>query len=80
MLPWAERYDIVINLENTFDSHRVQRPGDPPYPYTQAEDMLALQRDIGSNRVMLCLDTGHAIPAVPQGSAAGMACLWINVH
>ena len=43
LLPWAERYDIVINLENTFDSHHVQRPSDPPYPYTRAEDMLALQ-------------------------------------
>ena len=56
----AEEYDIIINLENTFDSHHVQKPGDPPYPYTTAQDMVDLMRGIGSLRVQLCLDTGHA--------------------
>lgn len=84
LLPWAERYDIVINLENTFDSHHVQRPSDPPYPYTRAEDMLALQRDIGSSRVMLCLDTGHAnieaqdVPAMIRAYRGELATVHLN--
>lgn len=84
LLPWAERYDIVINLENTFDSHHVQRPSDPPYPYTRAEDMLALQRDIGSSRVMLCLDTGHAniegqdVPAMIRTFRSELATVHLN--
>ena len=61
LLPAAERCGVVINLENTFDSHHVQRAGDMPYPYTTAGDMLDLMRDIGSVRVQLCLDTGHAL-------------------
>lgn len=60
LIPFAERYDVIIDLENTFDSHHVQQAGDAPYPYVTAEDMLSLQRDIGSTRVQLCLDTGHA--------------------
>ena len=40
----AEQFDVIINLENTFDSHHVQKPGDPPYPYTTAQDMLELLR------------------------------------
>ncbi len=60
LLPLAERYGVVINLENTFDSHRVQQPGDAPYPYSTGAELLALLRDIGSNHVRLCLDTGHA--------------------
>lgn len=51
---------VCICLENTFDSHHVQLPGDPPYPYTRAEELLALMRDIGDDCVGLCLDTGHA--------------------
>ena len=51
---------VCICLENTFDSHHVQLPGDPPYPYTRAEELLALMRDIGGDCVGLCLDTGHA--------------------
>lgn len=60
LVPAAEQFDIIINLENTFDSHHTQKPGDPPYPYTTAQDMLELLYDIGSNRIALCLDTGHA--------------------
>lgn len=56
----AERCGVVINLENTFDSHRTQKPGDLPYPYTTAQDMLDLMNDIGGNHVRICLDTGHA--------------------
>lgn len=84
LLPAAERFGVVINLENTFDSHHVQRPGDPPYPYTTAEDMLRLMRDIGSARVQLCLDTGHAnisgqdIPAMIRAFRSDLATLHLN--
>lgn len=60
LLPAAEEFQVELNLENTFDSHHLQRAGDPPYPYTTAEDMLALLHDISSSHVRLCLDTGHA--------------------
>ena len=59
LLPLAEKFDIVINLENTFDYRHLQQPGDAPVPYTTAQDMLELVYGIGSNRVQLCLDTGH---------------------
>lgn len=84
LLLWADRFDIIINLENTFDSHHVQKPGDLPYPYTTAEDMLALQRDIGSRRVMLCLDTGHAnieaqdVPAMIRAFRGELATVHLN--
>ncbi len=60
LLSAAEQFDVTINLENTFDSHHTQRAGDLPYPYTTAQDMLDLMHDIGSTRVAICLDTGHA--------------------
>lgn len=84
LLPLAEQLDIVINLENTFDSHHVQGPSDPSYPYTRAEDLLALQRDIGSDRVMLCLDTGHAsieaqdVPAMIRAFGRNLATVHLN--
>lgn len=84
LLPAAEQFDVVINLENTFDSHRTQKPGDPPYPYTTAEDMLALLRDIGSCRVKLCLDTGHAniagqdIPLMIRSFRSELATVHLN--
>lgn len=84
LIPAAEKFDIVINLENTFDSHHTQKPGDLPYPYTTAADMLALQRDIGSSRVKLCLDTGHAniagqdIPAMIRAFRSDLATVHLN--
>lgn len=84
LLPAAERFDVIINLENTFDSHHVQRPGDLPYPYTTAQDMLDLMHDIGSTRVQLCLDTGHAnisgqdIPAMIRAFRSDLATLHLN--
>lgn len=84
LLPLAERFDLIINLENTFDSHHVQRPGDAPYPYARAEELLALQRDIGSDRVMLCFDTGHAniegqnIPAMIRAYGSRLATVHLN--
>ncbi len=84
LLSAAERFDVVINLENTFDSHHVQRAGDPPYPYTTAQDMLDLMHDIGSTRVQLCLDTGHAnisgqdIPAMIRAFRSDLATVHLN--
>ena len=80
----AERWGVCINLENTFDSHQVQKEGDLPYPYTTAEDMLALVRDIGSAHVSLCLDTGHAnlseqdIPAMIRAFRGNLTTLHLN--
>lgn len=80
----AEQFDVIINLENTFDSHHVQQPGDLPYPYTTAQDMLELLHDIGSARVQLCLDTGHAnisaqdIPAMVRAIRGELATVHLN--
>lgn len=60
LIPAAEKFDVYINLENTFDSHNLQKSGDPLHAYTTGEDMLALLRDLSSDRIRLCLDTGHA--------------------
>lgn len=60
LISTAERFGVVINLENTFDSHHVQKPGDLPYPYTTARDMIDLMNDVGGNSIKICLDTGHA--------------------
>ncbi len=60
LLPLAEQFDIVIQIENTFDYRHVQLPGDPAMPYTRAEDMLELAHRLDSARVQICLDTGHA--------------------
>lgn len=84
LVPAAERCGVVLNLENTFDSHHVQRPGDAPYPYTTAEDMLRLLRGIGSRQVALCLDTGHAnisgqdIPAMIRAFRGELATVHLN--
>lgn len=80
----AENYDVYINLENTFDSHNYQKAGDPPYPYTTAEDMLRLLRELDSDRVRLCLDTGHAnnssrdIPAMIRAFRSDLATIHLN--
>ena len=80
----AERWGVRLSLENTFDSHHVQKQGDLPYPYTTAEDMMALVRDIGSAYVGLCLDTGHAnlsgqdIPAMIRAFRGNLFTLHLN--
>ncbi len=84
LIPAAEKYDVYINLENTFDSHRLQKPGDPPHPYTTGEDMMELLRDLASDRIRLCLDTGHAnnagqdIPAMIRLFRSDLATLHLN--
>ncbi len=80
----AENCDVYINLENTFDSHNYQKAGDPPYPYTVAEDMLRLLRELDSDRIRLCLDTGHAnnsaqdIPAMIRAFRSDLATVHLN--
>ena len=80
----AEKFDVYINLENTFDSHNYQKAGDPPYPYTTAEDMLKLLRELDSDRIRLCLDTGHAnnsaqdIPAMIRAFRSDLATIHLN--
>ena len=80
----AEQFDVIINLENTFDSHHTQKDGDLPYPYTTAQDMLDLMHDIGSSRVAICLDTGHAniskqdIPAMIRRFRGNLATVHLN--
>lgn len=84
LVPVAEQFDVYLNLENTFDAHHVQKAGDPPYPYTTTEDMLALVRDLSSNRIRLCLDTGHAnisaqnIPEMIRAFRGELATVHLN--
>ncbi len=84
LLPASERFNIYINIENTFDSHHVQQGGDPPYPYTTGEDMLRLLHDVGSSRIRLCLDTGHAnisgqnIPEMIRSFRGELSTLHLN--
>ena len=84
LISTAERCGVVINLENTFDSHHTQKPEDLPYPYTTAEDMVNLMNDIGGNHVKICLDTGHAnisaqdIPAMIRLFGRDLATVHLN--
>lgn len=84
LLPLAEKFDLVIELENMFDYRHVQLPGDPAFPYTSAEDMLALCDRLDSDRVRICLDTGHAniagqdVPAMIRRYGNRLAVLHLN--
>ena len=84
LIPAAEKFDVYINLENTFDSHHLQKAGDPPHPYTTGEDMMELLRDLASDRVRLCLDTGHAnnagqdIPSMIRMFRSDLATVHLN--
>ncbi|MDR0890240.1 MAG: sugar phosphate isomerase/epimerase [Oscillospiraceae bacterium] len=84
LLPLAERFDLIISLENTFDSHHLQPAGGLPFIYTRAQDMLALMHGIGSSRVQICLDTGHAnisgqdIPAMIRAYRGNLATVHLN--
>ena len=84
LLPLAEKFDLVIELENMFDYRHVQLPGDPAFPYTSAEDMLALCDRLNSDRVRICLDTGHAniagqdVPAMIRRYGDRLAVLHLN--
>ena len=84
LIPAAEKFDVYINLENTFDSHNLQKTGDPLHAYTTGEDMLNLLRDLSSDRIRLCLDTGHAnnagqdIPAMIRMFRSDLATVHLN--
>lgn len=84
LIPAAEKFDVYINLENTFDSHNLQKPGDPLHAYTTGEDMLNLLQDLSSDRIRLCLDTGHAnnagqdIPAMIRLFRSDLATIHLN--
>lgn len=84
LIPAAEKFDVYINLENTFDSHNLQKSGDPLHAYTTGEDMLNLLRDLSSDRIRLCLDTGHAnnagqdIPAMIRMFRSDLATVHLN--
>lgn len=84
LLPLAEKFDLVIELENMFDYRHVQLPGDPAFPYTSAEEMLALCDRLNSDRVRICLDTGHAniagqdVPAMIRRYGNRLAVLHLN--
>lgn len=60
LLPDLQAFGVTVLLENGFDFRRIQQPGDPPFLYTRAEDMLALLSSIRRPEFALCLDTGHA--------------------
>lgn len=84
LLPLAEEFDIEIELENTFDYRRVQKAGDPPFTYTSALDMLILRNRIASERVQICLDTGHAniyaqdVPSMIRAYGPHLRALHLN--
>lgn len=60
LLPLAQRLGVTVELENMFDFPHLQKPGDPPFPYSDAEMLLALADALESPQVGICLDTGHA--------------------
>lgn len=84
LLPFAEKYGIVIELENTFDYFHLQMPGDPLRPYTTAAQLNALADGLDSPYVRLCLDTGHAniagenIPQMITQMGTRLDCLHLN--
>lgn len=60
LIPLLEEFSVNAEIENTFDYRRLCCPGDPPFNYTRAQDMLGLLDKIHSPHFGLCLDTGHA--------------------
>lgn len=84
LLPLAERMDVTIELENTFDYFHLQMPSDPQTPYSTAAQVLALVQELNSPYVKLCLDTGHAniekqdIPQMIGSFADRLDCLHLN--
>ncbi len=84
LLPFAEKYAVTIELENTFDYFHLQMPGDPLRPYTTAAQLNALADDLNSPLVKICLDTGHAniagqnIPQTIEAFGSRLDCLHLN--
>lgn len=67
LLPLAEKFDIVINLENTFDYRHLQQPGDAPCP-TQPPKTCWSSSTASARTVCSCAST----PAMP--TSAGRTC------
>lgn len=84
LLPLAERFNVTIELENTFDYYHFRMPGDPELPFLTAQQMNALADDLHSPRVKICLDTGHAniagqdIPRMIETLGSRLDCLHLN--
>lgn len=84
LLPLAEKFQIRIAIENTFDYYHLQMPSDPQQPYLTAADLLRLAEDVGSTLVGICLDTGHAniagqnIPQMIKSFSSKLDCLHLN--
>lgn len=84
LIPIAQATGVKIYLENTFDFGRFQEAEDGGYPFTTADEMLELQRRIGSPLVKQCLDTGHAnlagqdVPAMIRAYGAELNALHLN--
>lgn len=84
LLPFAEKYAVTVELENTFDYFHLQMPGDPLRPYTTAAQLNALADDLRSPLVKVCLDTGHAntagqdIPQMIEALDSRLDCLHLN--
>ncbi len=84
LLPLAEKFDIVIQSGKHVRLSPSAAAGDAPVPYTTAQDMLELVYGIGSNRVQLCLDTGHAhisgqdVPEMIRAWRGNLATLHLN--
>lgn len=84
LLPDAERFDVELHLENTFDFRHVQLPGDPPYVGIAAWEMLYLAKQLDHPLVKICIDTGHArlanqdVPAMIREVGSMLGSLHLN--
>jgi len=84
LLPTAERFDVELHLENTFDFKHVQQEGDPEYVGVTAREMLYLAKALNHPLVKICLDTGHAnlahqdIPAMIREIGPLLGTLHLN--
>ncbi len=84
LLPLASDLGIRLEIENLFDYHHVQQPGDPDYLYARGAQLLSLAEQLPSESVGLCLDTGHAnitgqdVPEMIRSYGKRLGCLHLN--
>ena len=85
LLETAEQFDVEIQVENTFDYMNLQTGrGTVEFSYCSAEMLLNLIQRIGSERVKICMDTGHAniagknLPAMIHQFGSELKTLHIN--
>lgn len=60
LLPTAEKFDVELHIENTFDYKNIQRPGDPHFSNETADDLMYIIEKLDHPLMKICLDTGHA--------------------